>query len=565
MAKRYHFKQLELLRNQLLFAPLNVRKRFIYRLEKLLARLDVQKSYPYEYICHKITNYRPTDTPPMSLTGPRLQGDLLHMLNDLGSSIDMHVRNVGEPVSSVVDLMIHYGLSAKTLYRWRKKGLVGYTMVFPDGKRRLGFKQSALKEFEEKFSKYIHQSGGFRLMEDTEQTEGIRLARAELARGNRVFSNVVTAIASKLNRSRETIRHLLKRYESENPDSRIFTSLKSQLSERDKEHLFRLFLIGIPMKVLCQEYRRNRSTIYRIIYQIKAREIMDLDLNAVYNPAFDLPTAEKEILAGEDVSVPRGPRTPALRKELVEDLPAYLRDLHRQSKLLSREEEFTLFRRMNYLKHRAAVIRQRIKVAGPQAHIVALFEDVYQRMVECKQRLIRSNLRLVVSIAKRHTNSAMDFNTLISDGNLSLMQAVEKFDYFRGNRFSTYASWAIMKNYAKTIPAESSLLDTFRTASQEILDLVSDVDELEPAQQQTHEPSADPKRVLADVLRTLTEREREVIISRFGLRPKSGPATLEEIGSSFNLSKERIRQIETKALDKLRHELTPEQIEALLG
>jgi RNA polymerase primary sigma factor len=104
MPKRYHFKQLELLRNQLLFAPLNVRKRFIFRLEKLLPRLDVTKTYPYEYICHKITNYRPTDSPPLSLTGPRLQADLLHMLGDLGGSIDMHVRSVSaspSPPSSI--------------------------------------------------------------------------------------------------------------------------------------------------------------------------------------------------------------------------------------------------------------------------------------------------------------------------------------------------------------------------------------------------------------------------------------------------------------------------------
>ena len=107
MAKRYHHRELELLRNQLLFAPLKVRKRFIFRLEKLLGRLDQGKSYPYEYICHKITNYRPTDSPPLSLTGVNLQTDLLHILSDLGGSINIRVHSVGEKVYGVVDLMIH--------------------------------------------------------------------------------------------------------------------------------------------------------------------------------------------------------------------------------------------------------------------------------------------------------------------------------------------------------------------------------------------------------------------------------------------------------------------------
>ena len=562
MSAGYNYEPLELLRNQLLFAPVKARRRFVFRLEKLLAKLDLSKSYPYEYICHKITNYRPTDGLPVSFTGKKLQDDLLRMVSDLGTSMDIRVKEVGEPVYGLVDLMIHYGISAKTLYRWRKRGLVGYMMVFADGKRRLGFKQSAIHEFEEQYGRRIQESNRFRLMNETEQAEAIRLARQHVTAGERVFSQVAGQVAQELKRSRETIRHVLKRHEQDRPDDRIFPDLKAALSEDEREHLFRLYLIGVPMRVLCREYVRNRSTIYRIIYQIKGREILDLDLGYVHNPCFDEPGAAEEILDGEEPAPRRPSRSGTLRKDLIEDLPVYLRDLHAKAKLLSREEEFVLFRRMNYLKHRVAVQRERLKVVGPQAHVVNQMESLYQRMIECKQRIIRANLRLVVSIAKRHTRSAMDFNTLISDGNLSLMQAVEKFDYARGNRFSTYASWAIMKNYAKTIPEESTLLNTFRTATQEILELVPGGQE-QP--DQARDQKTDVKKLLTAVLRTLTDREREVIVSRFGLRPNQGPATLEEIGTSFNLSKERIRQIEAKALKKLRQELSPEQVDALTG
>ena len=81
-------------------------------------------------------------------------------------------------------------------------------------------------------------------------------------------------------------------------------------------------------------------------------------------------------------------------------------------------------------------------------------EGLYDQSVAVKNEIISANLRLVVSIAKRHVSPGENFFELVSDGNISLIRAVEKFDYARGNKFSTYASWAIMKNYARTIPDE---------------------------------------------------------------------------------------------------------------
>ena len=102
-------------------------------------------------------------------------------------------------------------------------------------------------------------------------------------------------------------------------------------------------------------------------------------------------------------------------------------------------------------------------------------EKLYDESVATKNQIIRANLRLVVSIAKRYVGPAEDFFELVSDGNMSLIRAVEKFDFSRGNKFSTYASWAIMKNFARTIPDALRHRDRFRTSHSEMFSTVEDV------------------------------------------------------------------------------------------
>jgi len=562
VAGKYNYECIELFRNELMFAPTRIRKRYIFRLERFVTSLNLERTYPYDYIYHKITNIRPEEDVVVSAGGRELQSDLLKLLADLSESLDIQVKDTGEPVFTVPEMMARYGVSGKTVYRWRKRGLVGYEFLFPDGKKRIGFRLSNVQEFEERSTDLISKSASFSLVEDSEKTRIISLAQEAIAEGVTIFSDVVVRVSEASGRSRETIRYMLKKHDQDNPDHRLFPELRTPLTNDDKEAIFRLYTIGIPMRVLCKEYRRNRSTIYRIIYQIKASEILVNEVSYVYTAEFDSPDAPHTIVECPAEVTTKPPEPTLLDASLVDELPTYLRDLHRKAKLLTREEERTLFRRFNYLKHVMISRREQLKVAGARAEIINEIEDLYHRAVNIKQHIIRSNLRLVVSIAKRHTRSAMDFNTLISDGNLSLLQAAEKFDYARGNRFSTYASWAIMKNYAKSIPEESNILDTFRTAAPETLELIPGLSALD----ETSKPElmAGFKKLLNRVLRRLTEREREVVIARFGLRTDGSRATLEEIGSSFDLSKERIRQIEAKALAKLRSELDLDQVDTFL-
>jgi RNA polymerase sigma factor (sigma-70 family) len=208
-----------------------------------------------------------------------------------------------------------------------------------------------------------------------------------------------------------------------------------------------------------------------------------------------------------------------------------------------------LFRKMNYLLHRAKLLRDQIDVDHVKASQLDEIERFQDEAQEIKRRLIRANLRLVVSIAKRHVSSNVNLFELISDGNVSLMRAVEKFDYSRGFKFSTYASWAIMKNFARTIPAENTRRDRFVTGQELAFELTPDQRTIEYEQELSHQRV---HSAVEDILKKLDERERQIIVDRYGLSEGEGPQTLEQVGNKFGVTKERIRQIEARAISKLR-------------
>lgn len=285
--------------------------------------------------------------------------------------------------------------------------------------------------------------------------------------------------------------------------------------------------------------------------------------------------------------------------------------------LLSAEEEIDLAQKMEegVLAHEKIVIlRGRMEQAESQEEKDELELEIKKLTKEkdigeiAKKRLAEANLRLVVSIAKRYVGRGMLFLDLIQEGNLGLIKAVEKFDYRKGYKFSTYATWWIRQaitraiaDQARTIRIPVHMVETINKLirvsrqllqelgreptpeeisvemnmpvervreifkiSQEPVSLETPIGEEEDSHlgdfiQDDNVPvPADAaaftllKEQLGEVLGTLTEREQKVLTLRFGL--EDGRArTLEEVGREFNVTRERIRQIEAKALRKLRH------------
>jgi RNA polymerase primary sigma factor len=219
---------------------------------------------------------------------------------------------------------------------------------------------------------------------------------------------------------------------------------------------------------------------------------------------------------------------------------------------------------MNYIKHKASQLRLRMCKDGSDTEVdparvriqdLRQIEELQFEANEVKDQLISANMRLVANIAKRHAAQTDNFWELMSDGNMSLIRAVEKFDYSRGFKFSTYASWAIMKNFARSIPEEKHRRERFVTGHEDLFEAAQDNRSDEHEQLATTERAA---TCVNRLLEHLEPRERAIIRMRAGLDDGTKAMTLEEIGQQFGITKERVRQLNARAMKKLR-ELVAEQ------
>lgn len=345
----------------------------------------------------------------------------------------------------------------------------------------------------------------------------------------------------------------------------------------------------------------------------------------------DLEIDHVEAEISEEIQKIAKPRSSDYRKSLSDDtVGAFFKEMARYP-LLKPEEEVELAQQVQYLVH-IEEVQDHLKIQlgrNPSKAEIAAADGITERQLEqrlyrgrvAKRKMIRSNLRLVVSIAKRYLNRGVQFLDLIQEGALGLNRATEKFDPDKGYKFSTYAYWWIRQAITRTIandsrtirlpihiveklnklkkaqrelkqqlqrnPSEEELAEALEVDTEqlrqllqlrrrslslnhrigkgeetELMDLLEDSENQSPeAQMSETMMRQEIWEVLGEVL---TERERDVISLRYGLTT-SEPYTLEEVGCLFNLSRERVRQIQSKAMRKLRRPQVAKRLKGWLS
>ena len=550
---------------QLRFTPEKKRRKQLDAAENLVAIIDKDKEYPYEFVCFRITGFQSkSDSESELIKGDELLEDLRIFISKLSGKLAGPASDQNQKIYSIAELAENLGVSTKTIYRWRKQGLVARKYIFDDGIKRLGLLQSTVNEFLAAHPHLAGKAKNFSRLTDRQKQQIVKQA-VKLADGTNLSRyQIIEKISAGTGKCHETIRYTLLDYENTHPDKPIFKKSTGVIGPAQAAEIHRLYKQGCNVKELMKRYDRNKSSIYRIINRRRAKAILARKIEFVASDEFHEKNAEDRILTEPpDKTEPSVLENVEPIKLTGSSLSEYLQTL-RDTPVLNREEELELFRRYNYLKFLVLKNRDCINLSKVSGKKLSQIESYLARAEEIQRRIIEANLRLVINVARKHTISGANLLDLVSEGNISLMHAVEKFDYSRGFRFLTFASWTIAKDYARKIPDQLGRLG--KTTKASLANIHREMQSEEAADFAAIERA---HQSLTQVIRdNLTEREQYVIMNRFGLvgpPVKKQTKTLVQIGEELNLSKERIRQIELIALQKLRQSLSPEEFELLTG
>jgi RNA polymerase primary sigma factor len=283
-------------------------------------------------------------------------------------------------------------------------------------------------------------------------------------------------------------------------------------------------------------------------YPLSPADLAELKLEAenfIASDEFSAADSERRIL-GDEFVTDCAPVAQARVSRRI-NLPPHLASLC-EERLLSPEQERQLFQRMNYLRYRANQILVKASAQVPNQWDTERVQGLLRAARWYRDCLVRANVRLVISIVKKFVNQQCGFDDLLSDGIMALIRSVDKFDYQLGFRFSTYATQVVRRNsYRYVMDRQEERFRITNSISDSGLDVAEEMGGSSISEQRWKEL----RQHLSGLLGKLEKRERFIVRARFSLGGHRRVQTLQKLADRLGISKERVRQLEKRALDKL--------------
>jgi RNA polymerase sigma factor (sigma-70 family) len=551
------------LQMQLKFTSPKKRREFLNAAEQLLDLIEPDKQYPFDFVCYKITGYHPKDLPHELISGDRLADDLSIFLWKLSGLVDDSVSDYDEQIYTIEQLARKLDVSTKTITRWRRRGLRARKYVFINGDKRLAISQSSIDKFLAENHDLARKAAAYSRLSKAQTDDIISLAKELSAAGGITRRQAIDQIHERTGRGRETIRAVIEQYEKSGSRKKLFKKYQRPLDSAAKSETYKLYKKDVGIPEIAERFNRSKSDIYRIVKRKRTEELLAVKIEYIPSDEFLAEDAEHKII-GRSIDKLRSPKPQVDRKQMTAASIGKYIDSLKNVPRLTRSREADLFRQYNYFKFRAARTQQQVHPGRVSSRQLNFIEKCLRLAEAVKNTIIEANLTLVVGIAGKHTTTGATLQDLISEGNFSLMRAVEKFDYTKGFRLATYASWIIAKDFARKVPADRLRPDT---GGAEALDNIQR--DLRVAEGVDFGAIERARHSLVQVIKNeLDEREQYVILHHYGLTGSpiiKKTKTLQEIGDELNLSRERIRQLELSALQKLKQSLSIEEFELLTG
>jgi len=320
---------------QLRFTPGATLLEQTYRAERLVRMIDPTKRYPYDFICFKLTDYKPKETVAIEpLVGEDVLADLARFISDVSSRNPVGTDQLPEPAFSVGELVEQAGVSAKTLRRWSRYGLVGRHVTAADGRRCQVVLVGTWQWFMDRYESRVARAAAFSRVSVAQRRGIVAEARNMFRYQGLKRSRIETVLAERMGRARETVRYILKRHDaSAGAEDRVFPT-RTRIGPADRLRIWRMSSRGVSPDDLARIYGRSISSIYRIIHSARQQYWRQEQIDYVYSPEFDMPDAAQTILPAVEMQISTRPGS-------VDRL-----------EVLTVNQERELFRAYNYLKFR---------------------------------------------------------------------------------------------------------------------------------------------------------------------------------------------------------------------